>query len=523
MQEYSGLNRTEEIKEKILKPLMRRLISLIKNGSITIELYSTIYNKLMEEYLKGGGVYKLWTIYSLSEALAFWLDFSAKNRYLETPFRPIDWKSFLDDVLKLLDKTYEEIFKGTFTSPDLFKKKLLVFRLHHNFLDLLNRIDKSAPDEALGKPSRVYTRYESLKAEIYQDIEGFLFSGGKKNYSLILKYGLEDKLKTELIKEFEGKTLKEAKEDPVFYPVFKEEIENICKLRQKFMNATRLQEKLEYFRAYEDELKLLGLKPHPDDYKILKSIEQCKEKFDKLEKDLELSFLTGDGFTALKLIEEFKNRWPSCAEFQEEKLENLKAKAEDLIKQRIKELKKLIEEEKYIEVVRELRKYPPSFVKDVYNLLQKKLRIGGTLKVVIDGNRYEWFYSNSFTFGRVDNADWNLETRLISRVLYKFFKKGNDWYFSFKRIEGDKPAHIKLNGQEFKTLNPLEEKEIKLPPKGEIEINTQIWVDYAITNEGLLKFNLRVNSDYWKDYLDFFWPDWKKAVNRKILLGMLEF
>ncbi|MBF0473786.1 MAG: hypothetical protein HQK93_08660, partial [Nitrospirae bacterium] len=158
------------------------------------------------------------------------------------------------------------------------------------------------------------------------------------------------------------------------------------------------------------------------------------------------------------------------------------------------------------------------------NNLKSKLITNSRIETKYKGKDAYWFYKDSMTIGRVDDADHKLSNQATSRKPIEFSKQGNR--FSIKIVcEKDfqiKPVELQLENHTGKqllvpdTLYPLESN-------GVLIFSICFPIEFRVLIDRFLIMNFLDPTDcIKKNYnfdLDFVWNEFKEETSRILILG----
>ena len=253
----------------------------------------------------------------------------------------------------------------------------------------------------------------------------------------------------------------------------------------------------------------------------------CKENFERLKEEIEFFRLSENWEKVLKLIEGFKEEFPECIGFYSEELQKLETRAKKELQNRGNIFEQLWKQKRLIELAKELNNFTLVRGSKAWEWREKLLRLFETspfVETYFDGEKYFWVNSDRFTTGRVEKADFPIRNNFVPRVLYTFELVKGFPYFRMRRMGGaGKPAVATINGKRYEVPYG-QELRIELPtPKGRIEINDGIFINYnAAHPSGLLELEFEIDEEVWDSpYYREFVEHFKRNYTNRFLIGKL--
>jgi hypothetical protein len=523
--EYAGLEKeVKNLESELLKPLVRGTLNYVLDGNLTVNSYQGVLQQLKPKDLSSD-IYKLLSGLDLVMSMTLWSKYVQKS-LIKKAISPHDPSEFVKkDLIPLVEKVLQQLNEKEVNAQTLQEKFEILairYRVLKNLSDLLDEVKVLTGKEDFGKFNTHEVELNKVVSLLEENLIEQLKEG--ENWEVVKTLGVENAIKSHLYGWFKGKTLREVESNTFVKHLLKEEIENLKELQRGFLNKQKPpKERIELFETYEVKLKKLGLVPAEEEKKTYKLLKRCLENWENFARDIELNELANPQ-RALEILENFKSKTPECAELFGREISNRELKLKERIKDNLEKIKRLWDNEEYVELARELLINQPPKGSEAYEILQKLKKLLSThrfLKTRYKGRNCYWKNGNSFSLGRTERADWILYSRIIPRVVYNFKKTPEGWILEFYRAEGNKPAIATVNGVTYKA-SPTERKEVKLPtPKGEVKINEGVYILYGIDENNFLCLELRIDTAIWGEFLNEVFPNWKEETSKKFLVKEL--
>ena len=507
--EYCGEYNEEEFTNQLIEPLKRGFFSVLLDGGVTFTSFFEVYKHLEKAVEVDRKV--LMSRFSLITSWGFWLSRRDKHP---------NWRAYAKRLEEETAKVLSEIDNSK--RLDDLEKKLLKFRILFNYKRLKESLDIPFSKSDWAKFDEFLTEFKELKEELSEELERIICSSGR---NLLIENLLPpERVKTCVKETLKGKTLSEALGFPLFEKLFPKEAFRLKTLREKVLKAVDFPES---FEEYKENLERFGLKHSPREVAIFEKWKTCKENFERLKEEIEFFRLSENWEMVLKLVEGFKEEFPECVGFYSEELQKLETKAKKELQNRSNIFEQLWKQKRLIELAKELNNFTLVRGSKAWDWREKLLRLFETspfVETYFEGEKYFWVNCDRFTTGRVEKADFPIRNNFVPRVLYTFELVKGFSYFRMRRMGGaGKPAVAAINGKRYEVPYG-EELKIELPtPKGQIEINDGIFINYnAAHPSGLFELEFEIDEKVWDSpYYREFVEDFKRNYAKRFLIGKL--